>query len=66
MRITWLDGTSVELWFTAKGKAKSAVGLGHTHLPDKETAARLKGYWAERLDALGGILSPSRPRRRTR
>lgn len=56
MRITWEDGTSVELWFTAKGKAKSQVAVSHRKLPDNATAARLKEYWAERLAALADVL----------
>ena len=52
MRLGWPDGTIVAVWFTAKGAAKSAVALAHTKLADRETADRLKGYWAERLAAL--------------
>jgi hypothetical protein len=29
----------------------------HTKLPDRETANRLKQYWSDRLDALGGVLT---------
>ena len=57
MRITWDDGTSVELSFTSKGAAKSAVQVQHTKLASKEDATRLKAYWGEKLDALGGYLS---------
>ncbi|MCM2315664.1 MAG: hypothetical protein NDJ92_11010 [Thermoanaerobaculia bacterium] len=57
MRITWGDGTSVELWFTSKGDAKSSVQVQHTKLATKEDATRLKAYWGERLDALGDLLA---------
>lgn len=60
MRITWGDGTSVELWFVAKGDTKSSVQLQHTKLATKEDATRWKAYWGERLDALGECLSGSR------
>jgi hypothetical protein len=57
MRITWEeDATSVELWFTAKGAAKSSVAVQHTGLPSKEAADRRKAWWSERLDALGSML----------
>ena len=57
MRLGWEDGSIVVVGFMAKGKSKSAVALSHTKLPDKETANRLKQYWAERLDALGEVLA---------
>lgn len=51
MRMTWEDGTSVELWFTAKGE-KSVVAVQHVKLPDKASVERMKSYWTERLNAL--------------
>jgi hypothetical protein len=57
VRITWQDGTSVEVWLTAKGAEKSAVQVQHRKLPDKESAVRTKAYWTERLDALARTLS---------
>lgn len=56
MRLGWADGTIVAVGFEAKGTAKSVVALSHTKLPDKDTANRLKQYWAERLDALAAEL----------
>ncbi|HYH05876.1 MAG TPA: hypothetical protein VEK11_02345 [Thermoanaerobaculia bacterium] len=56
LRMTWEDGTSVELWFTAKGDAKSSVAVQHVKLPDKESVARVKAYWTERLNALAALL----------
>ncbi len=52
MRLGWPDGTIIAVGFTAKGPAKSAVALAHTKLPDRETADRLKRYWAESLETL--------------
>ncbi|MFN0181560.1 MAG: hypothetical protein ACKVZ0_22340 [Gemmatimonadales bacterium] len=57
MRITWPDTTSVELWFVAKGPAKSTVSVQHAKLPDAAAAARVKKEWGERLDALGALLA---------
>ncbi len=57
LRITWPDGTSVELWFTPKGEAKSAVQVQHRKLGSREDALRRKAYWAERLAALAAHLA---------
>lgn len=56
MRITWPDGTSVEVWFTKKGDDKCAVALAHTKLTSKKSATEWKGYWQDRLDALAAIV----------
>jgi uncharacterized protein YndB with AHSA1/START domain len=57
MRITWEDGSSVELYFTSKGRSKSSVTVQHTKLPNKETSERMKAYWAQHLDVLAGQFS---------
>ena len=57
MRITWSDRTSLEIGFTSKGPGKSQVALQHGKLPDRDSAARMKQYWAERLDALEEVLA---------
>ena len=59
LRLRWTDGTTVVASFTPKGAGRSVVALAHGKLPDKETADRIKRYWAERLDALGGVLARS-------
>ena len=57
MRITWPDRTSVELNFTGKGAAKAQVHVQHRKLPDKPAATKMKVFWAERLAALGEVLT---------
>ena len=57
MRLAWDDGTVVVVGFLAKGPSKSTVAVTHEKLPDKETANRLKEYWAERLDSLSAVLA---------
>jgi hypothetical protein len=57
MRITWPDYTSVEVGFIRKAPGKSQVALTHTKLPDRDSAARMKQYWAERLGALEAAIS---------
>jgi hypothetical protein len=60
MRVTWDDGTSVQMWFTPKGEAKSNVAVQHTKLSSKADADRMKVYWGEKLDALNQALGLSR------
>jgi hypothetical protein len=57
MRITLPDRTSLEVGFMSKGANKSQVALQHGKLPDREAAARMKEYWAQRLDALSQLLA---------
>jgi len=56
MRMAWDDGSSVELWFTAKGDAKSAVAVQHTKLASQDDAQARKAYWSERLEALAQVV----------
>jgi uncharacterized protein YndB with AHSA1/START domain len=56
LRITWNDGTSVELWFESKGSAKSSVAVQHRKLASRAAADERKIYWTERLDALTKLL----------
>lgn len=55
MRITWPDGTNVEVYFVDKG-AKTTVTIQHRKLPSQEEVAKLKAWWSERLDALAELL----------
>ena len=57
VRITWADGTSVEVWLTAKSPTKSSAAVQHRKLPDQAAVTRMKAYWSERLDALGELLA---------
>ena len=58
MRITWPDRTSVAVGFSGRGEGKSQVAVQHEKLADRAAQVRMKQYWAERLDALGGVLVP--------
>jgi len=51
------DGTIVSVYLTPRGKAKTAVAVQHMKLGDKAAVDRLKGYWADRLAALGAELA---------
>ena len=52
VRFGWEDGTIVQTYFTAKGKAKSAVAIQHVKLKDKAATERLKAFWGEKLGTL--------------
>jgi uncharacterized protein YndB with AHSA1/START domain len=52
MRITWPDRTSVVVGFERKGPRKSLLAVQHGKLADRDSATRMKEYWAERLGAL--------------
>lgn len=52
MRITWPDGTHVDVMFYAKGDAKSQITVQHTKLTNAVDAEARKAYWGEKLEAL--------------
>ena len=52
LRLTWEDGTPVDVTFWSKGSAKSQVQLQHRGLPSKEAAERVRAAWTARLGAL--------------
>jgi hypothetical protein len=58
MRLTWPDGTSVELGFATKGATKSQVQIQHTKLVNKSDTAHRKAFWSERLQILAEMLQP--------
>lgn len=57
IRLGWPDGSIVVLGFTAKPSDRSMISVQHTKLPGKPAADSLKKFWAEKLDALGELLS---------
>ena len=54
VRMTWDDGSSVEVWITAKGR-KTSAQVAHRKLAGKEDADRRKAFWADRLTALSEL-----------
>jgi uncharacterized protein YndB with AHSA1/START domain len=56
LRITWSDGSNVEVYVTAKGAAKTTVTVQHGKLPSKQAVDDAKRFWAERFDALMRLL----------
>lgn len=56
IRITWPDGSGVEVSFLSKGE-KSQVAVQHSKLTSKADADARKKFWGERLAALGDLLA---------
>jgi hypothetical protein len=46
----------VNVFFTAKGEAKSAAALQHARLADAEEAERMKAFWRARVAQLKEVL----------
>lgn len=63
IRMTWPDGTNVDVHFLDKGGSKgggskSTVAIQHRGLRSGEDRERAKAAWAGRLNALGSYLVP--------
>lgn len=56
LRLEWDDGAPVQVGFTSKGSAKSAVAVQHEKLPDRSAADAMKKTWSEHFDRLGELL----------
>ena len=56
LRITWPDGTNVDVNLFAKGTAKSQVAVEHGKLDGVADVPRVKEYWAEALAKLQKLL----------
>ena len=56
MRITWEDGSRVDVLFYAKGAGRSQVSVDHRKLGDAGAVERLRGFWRERLVRLQALL----------
>ncbi|MBZ5588872.1 MAG: hypothetical protein LAO05_09945 [Acidobacteriia bacterium] len=52
LRITWGDGSTVDVSISARGRTRSRVVVDHKRLRDAEDVGRMKEYWAGALDAL--------------
>jgi hypothetical protein len=56
LRITWTDGSNVEVYFYPKGEAKSQVTVQHSKLENAERVAQVKQFWAAALSCLKTML----------
>ena len=57
LRITWPDGTDVEVTLTAKGPKKTVLEVQHGKLTGAAAVRGCKSFWSERLDALRDTLA---------
>jgi hypothetical protein len=55
MRVTWEDGSSVQLWFNSKDANRSVVAVQHAKLASRADADRVRGFWTDRLETLGSL-----------
>jgi hypothetical protein len=60
LRITWGDGSDLQVNFYAKGDAKSMVQVDQRKLPDADAVARMRAYWSERLDEMRTVVEERR------
>lgn len=56
MRITWPDGTNVDVGFAPRGAGKAQVAVEHSRLKTKAQAESAKQFWEGRLGELGKVL----------
>ncbi|HEV3485702.1 MAG TPA: hypothetical protein VG106_09865 [Vicinamibacterales bacterium] len=56
MRITWPDGSSVEVYFATKGDAKSNVAVQHGKLKNASDVKEKKAMWAEAMGKLKALV----------
>jgi uncharacterized protein YndB with AHSA1/START domain len=52
LRITWSDGSTVDVSISARGKSRSRVVVDHKRLRDAENVGLMKEYWTAALDTL--------------
>jgi hypothetical protein len=56
LRMTWADGTNVEVMLYLKGPAKTQVAVQHGRLGSARAATKQKAYWGDALDRLAQLL----------
>jgi len=56
LRVTWGDGSNVEVRLYPKGAAKTQIAVQHGKLASARAAAKQKAYWGEAFDRLAQLL----------
>jgi uncharacterized protein YndB with AHSA1/START domain len=56
LRVTWGDGSNVEVRLYPKGPAKTQIAVQHGRLANARAAAKQKAYWGEAFDRLAHLL----------
>ena len=57
LRLTWHDGSWVNVGFESKGHGKTQVALSHERLPNAKAVATYKTFWKEALARLQAAIS---------
>jgi len=57
LRITWGDGTMIEVGFFSKGAGKTQIAVQHGKLATARAAAAQKLFWGDALDRLAQLVS---------
>lgn len=56
VRITWMDGTRLDVELYEKGERKSQVAVEHGRLPDREAVEGQRVFWRSALTRLKSLL----------
>jgi hypothetical protein len=56
MRITWSDGTHVDVYFYEKGEQKSQAAVQHSRLDSPAQVERTRSHWKAALERLSLLL----------
>src|SRR5262245_32719111 len=64
LRLTWGDGSHVDVMFYPKGPAKSQVTIEQRKLAGLKDVTRVKAFWAKALVKLKGMLEAPAPKLR--
>ena len=56
LRLAWTDGTATDVIFLPEGANRTQVTVDHRKLRDAGDVARMRAFWAERLDTLQRLL----------
>ena len=57
LRITWPDGSNVDVTLVARGAAKTQVAVQHAKLADDAAVATMKAHWKDALARLAASLA---------
>jgi len=58
LRVTWGDGSNLEVSLHAKGATKTQIVVQHGKLASARAGAKQKEYWGEAFDRLAQLLEP--------
>ena len=56
LRVTWGDGSNIEVRLYPKGPAKTQIAVQHGRLDSARAAVKQKAYWGEAFDRLAQLL----------